>query len=170
MRRLFRGRSASGDDAGIDLVPLIDTTLLVLLFFILCGRLTVDERSEQISVPPARAAGTPDPGPQRLVLNLRGGTSPRLGIGHAELPLAAGWEPVRRRLDAAWDAADKRLQGGVLVADAVIEIRADADTPYRLVQELQLVASDAVEPDSLLPRSAARRPFTAIDLSAAPVP
>lgn len=164
------GGSMRSDDTSIDLVPLIDTTLLLLLFFILCGRLSIEERPEQISVPPARAAGAPSQADTRVVIGLRGGERPRVSLGALELSLADGWEPVRRRLDAVWEAADKRLQSGVLVADAVLEIRADADTPYRLVQELQLVASDALEPGELLPRRAVRRPFTAVDLTAIPLP
>lgn len=48
-------------DHEIDLVPLIDCVFLLLLFFMLCGHLSVSERAEQITVPPARTAETITP-------------------------------------------------------------------------------------------------------------
>ena len=43
-------------DYEIDLVPLIDCVFLLLLFFMLCGHLSVTDRVEQITVPPAKTA------------------------------------------------------------------------------------------------------------------
>ena len=43
-------------DTEVDLVPLIDCVFLLLLFFMLCGHISVNNRAEQITVPPAKTA------------------------------------------------------------------------------------------------------------------
>src|SRR3954467_13684697 len=68
-RRRFRFTWADGE---IDLVPLIDCVFLLLLFFLLCGRMTLDQRSEQITVPPAKTARATHHGDlQREIVNVR---------------------------------------------------------------------------------------------------
>ena len=47
-------------DADVDLVPMIDCIFLLLLFFMLCGRITIDQRVEQITVPPTKTATKPE--------------------------------------------------------------------------------------------------------------
>ena len=46
-------------DAEVDLVPLIDCVFLLLLFFMLCGRIAMDQRAEQITVPPTKTSAPP---------------------------------------------------------------------------------------------------------------
>src|SRR3954464_12379134 len=63
-------------DAEIDLVPMIDCIFLLLLFFMLCGRITMDQRTEQITVPPTKTANKfKDPeGWSREIINVFGST------------------------------------------------------------------------------------------------
>lgn len=170
MRRTARPDRDLGSH--IDLVPLIDCVFLLLLFFMLCGRLAREDRPEQISVPPARTAVKATADRPRVVINVRDGRVPALRFGPdgAWLPLrdGEGWVAVRQRLDAVWDRAVKLPLGGVDTADAVIEIRADGDVPYAVVQRLQAVCAGTVDPATLLPRRAAERPFCVLDFTARP--
>jgi biopolymer transport protein ExbD len=153
-------------DAEVDLVPLIDCVFLLLLFFLLCGRMTLESRTEQITVPPARTA--------RLVCNeefhreivnvrrLREGTEIRVGTH-----VFAGGDALvalRALLDRVWDGAEKdRGADGRERPRVVVELRADADTDYRAILDIERVLADAVDPATLMPRAAASRPFTTLD-------
>lgn len=152
----------------LDLVPLIDVCFLILLFFILCGRLSIQERSEQVTVPPTRTARAPVQA-ERIVLSITGGALPRIALGADGAWMEAGdprtWPAVRAVLDRAWERAGKREADGRTIADAMIEIRADAEAPFRLVQQAQQVASDSVDPASFLPRDRPLRPFAQVDLT-----
>ncbi len=155
----------------LDLVPLIDVVFLILLFFIFCGRLSSDQRPSQVTVPPGRTAQAVRTTPERVVLNLRAGERPALSFGgeSAWIDLAGGWSPVRQRLDRIWDKAGKRQSNGHAVAEAVLEVRADAVVPYHLVQELQQIAADAIDPETMLPgRQQQQRSFVDVDFSAVP--
>jgi len=166
-----RPRFPPGDDGQPDLVPLIDCVFLLLLFFMLCGRLSTDGRTEQITVPPARSATKPTAERPRVILNLRDDGRPLLAFGGEGgwIPLTpAGWSAVRTRLDAVWNRSAKRRLGGIETADIVIEIRADGDVPFAIVQRLQLICADAIDPATFHPRPMAARPFCDLDLTARP--
>jgi biopolymer transport protein ExbD len=160
----------------LDLVPLIDVTFLVLLFFILCGRLTIDQRAEQITVPPTRTAMTMPKiqGWERVVINVFGSTQ-RGGAGAGSIarnslqisPNPAwqsqgvddytGYQRLRTMLNQVHDKAEKYPDPkgtGIQLPKVVIEIRADAETEYRVVQEVQQVISDTIDPfNNMLPRN-----------------
>ncbi len=163
MRRPF---AAASDD--LDLVPLIDVVFLILLFFILCGRLSIQERPEQITVPPTRTARVPTQ-VDRVVMNITSGERPLISLGADGTWLdpvdPRTWPAVRERLDRAWDRAGKREHDGRTVADVVIEIRADTEASYRLVQQAQQVVSDSVDPKDFLPRQNPGKPFIHVDLA-----
>ena len=63
----------SAEDS-LDLVPLIDCVFLLLLFFILCGRISFDQRTEMISVPPTISARNLKTEPERIIINVYGKT------------------------------------------------------------------------------------------------
>jgi len=158
-----------GSDDEIDLVPMIDCVFLILLFFMLCGRITMDQRTEQITVPPTRTATVPkDPKDyQRIVINVFGttktGKPPRNTIRiDGKSFVSSGpenlesYQNLRRILDIAYDRADKYddpKKSGLMLPKIVLEIRADADTEYRVVQEVQQVVSDSINPfDGMKPK------------------
>jgi biopolymer transport protein ExbD len=158
------------DDAEIDLVPMIDCVFLILLFFMLCGRITMDQRTEQITVPPTKTATVPkDPDDyERIVINVFGttkdGSPPRntIRINNANY-ISSGvdnyesYQKLRQVLDVAYDRADKYpdpKESGFMLPKVVLEIRADADTEYRVVQEVQQVVSDSINPfDGMKPKA-----------------
>jgi biopolymer transport protein ExbD len=158
------------DDAEIDLVPMIDCVFLLLLFFMLCGRITMDQRTEQITVPPTRTATVPnDPKDyERIVINVFGttktGSPPRntIRVNNANY-ISTGpdnyesYQKLRQVLDIAYDRADKYADPkntGFMLPKVVLEIRADADTEYRVVQEVQQVVSDSINPfDGMKPKA-----------------
>ena len=156
-------------DGELDLVPLIDVVFLILLFFVLCGRLSTDQRTEQISVPPTKtAAKFETKGWERIVVNVYGSTQngqpPRNSIAMPPRPpwvTAAvddytGYAKMREALDLVHDKAEKYDDPkgtGMRLPKVIVEIRADAETEYRVVQEIQQVLSDTIDPRSnMLPR------------------
>ncbi|MBA3708225.1 MAG: biopolymer transporter ExbD [Planctomycetes bacterium] len=158
-------------DAEIDLVPMIDCIFLLLLFFMLCGRITVDQRTEQITVPPTKtAAKFKDPnGWTREIVNLFGATQhgaadqpPRNSIRIGTHTFNAsgvndysGYKGLRQILDAVYDKAEKYddpKKTGMRLPKVIIEIRADGDTEYRVVQEVQQVLTDTLDLENMQPK------------------
>jgi biopolymer transport protein ExbD len=157
-------------DAEVDLVPLIDCVFLLLLFFMLCGRMTLDQRVEQITVPPTKTAQKLDTPKnwERIVINVfgstRAGTPPRNTIRINNVNYSSSgvdnyesYQQLRRVLDVAYDRAEKfddPKNSGLKLPMVVLEIRADADTEYRVVQEVQQVVSDSINPfDGMKPKA-----------------
>ena len=99
-------------DDHLDLVPLIDCIFLLLLFFMLCGRMSSDTRTEQISVPPTKTAVKFEAkGWQREVINVFGttqaGDPPRNSLRLGAKTFASkgindytGYQQLRAILDA----------------------------------------------------------------------
>ncbi len=174
-------------DAELDLVPMIDCIFLLLLFFMLCGRITMDQRTTDITVPPTKTAkklDTPQ-GWTRIVINVFGTTSlgqpPRNSIRLDKTTWDAqgvdnfkAYASLRSALDQVYDHAEKYddpKKSGCKLPKVVAEIRADCDTEYRVVQEIQQVLSDTIDPnDGMKPRKGAKpetmRCFVNIDFTA----
>ncbi|MBA3700381.1 MAG: biopolymer transporter ExbD [Planctomycetes bacterium] len=157
-------------DHEIDLVPLIDCVFLLLLFFMLCGHLSVSERAEQITVPPARTATTITPPDRwrREVINLGGGRADlpvRIRVGQtfdsAGLTHTDGLTGLRGLLDRlhAFSETYDDPASGLRLPQVLVELRADADVPWGKVQEVEQVLADNIEPTTGLPKDGARRPF-----------
>ncbi len=158
----------------LDLVPLIDVVFLILLFFILCGRLTIDARTEQITVPPTKTAAKFEvTGWERVVINVFGAT--QNGNSKAGQPPASsiavppmapwlskgtdnyeGYQKLRETLNKVHDKAEKYddpKSTGMKLPKVIVEVRADAETEYRVVQEIQQILSDTIDPyNNMLPR------------------
>ena len=174
------------DDIEIDLVPLIDVVFLLLLFFMLCGHITLETRVEQITVPPTKTAEKLEdlPNWERVIVNVFGSTSsgkpPRNTIRVNNVNYVAegldnyqAYQSLRRVLDAAYDRAEKfpdPKNTGFMLPKVVLEIRADADTEYRVVQEIQQVVSDSINPfDGMKPKAisnpAQAKPFVFLNFT-----
>ena len=192
-------------DDHLDLVPLIDCVFLLLLFFMLCGRLTLDQRTEQITVPPTKLARKLDADNEktRVLINvfgntrLTGGTTekavprntismvPRAGAPPekwhqtgGEGPNAfSGYKALRKRLDDIYDRANKKpdpKNSSLQLPQVIVEIRADCDTEYRVVQEIMMILTDSVmidEKEGIKARpvtGGVMRPFVEIDYTTRP--
>lgn len=164
-------------DHEVDLVPMIDCIFLLLLFFMLCGHLSVTERVEQITVPPARTASEiPPPAAwHHEVVNLGGGRADlptRIRVGQvfdsAGLSHEEGLARLRALLDRIHDfnPTYHDAASGLELPQVVVELRADAQVPWRSVQEVQQVLADSIDPRTGLPKDAARRPFVHLHFSA----
>ncbi len=171
-------------DAEIDLVPMIDCVFLILLFFMLCGHISTEARTEQITVPPTKtAAKFIDGGWKRQIINVFGNTQsgnpPRNSIKIGTKSFDAmgindytAYQGLRAVLDKVYDSAEKYKDPKgtpLMLPKVIIEIRADADTEYRVVQEIQQVVSDSIDPsDKMQPKKvdlATMRPFVNIDFT-----
>jgi len=153
----------------VDLVPLIDCVFLLLLFFMLCGRMSMDNRAQQITVPPTKTAVKFDPkghGWGHIVVNVFGstqsGTPPRNSIRVGKQDFAAkgiddysAYQGLRTLLDQVYDQAEKYDDPkgtGMKLPKVIIELRADADTEYRVVQEVQQVVTDVMDLTNMQPK------------------
>lgn len=163
-----RRRNFKGSEAELDLTPMIDVIFLLIIFFILAGRITSEVRSNEITVPPARTAEemqTPQDW-RHAVIEVFGdttrGNDPASTIKLATWPGApkrsvrgvddySSYIWLRRQLDDLYDRADKYddpLGTGMQLPQVELEIRADGDAEYRLVQEIMQVASDSIDPSN----------------------
>ena len=162
-------RSYPQQDDHLDLVPLIDCVFLILLFFMLVGRLSNDQRTEQITVPPTKTAVKFDDKNKswgREVINVFGttqnGDPPRntLRIGNNDFKSSgindySGYQKLRAILDRIYDKAEKYPDPkipGLMLPKVIIEVRADSDTEYRVVQEVQQVLTDTMDLTTMQPK------------------
>ena len=156
-------------DDHLDLVPLIDCVFLLLLFFMLVGRLSTDERTEQITVPPTKTAMKFDAnkgGWSREVVNVFGTTqhgdppSNTIRVGTTQWSATkiddyGPYQGLRSMLDKIYDKAEKYEDPkipGLMLPKVIIEIRADSDTEYRVVQEIQQVLTDGLDLSTMQPK------------------
>ena len=173
-------------DDHLDLVPLIDCVFLLLLFFMLAGRLSTDQRTEQITVPPTKTAmkfkeGTGGWGREIVNVfgNTRDGSPPAntIRIGTKEwrsqgIDDYSGYIALRQILDKIYDKAEKypdAKQPGLMLPKVIVEIRADADTEYRVVQEIQQVLTDTMDLTTMQPKKnfdvKTGKPFVNLDFT-----
>ena len=178
-------------DDHLDLVPLIDCVFLILLFFMLVGRLSTDERTDQITVPPTRTAVKFDnKGWTREVINAFGSTQkgampgsdrpPRNSIKIGQKVFNAerindyrAYIQLRNVLDQIYAKAEKYpdpKNTGMMLPKVIVEIRADADTEYRVIQEIQQVLTDTVDLTNMQPKRGAidpmaLKPFVNLDFT-----
>jgi biopolymer transport protein ExbD len=170
-------------DDHLDLVPLIDCVFLILLFFMLVGRLSTDQRTEQITVPPTKTATKfEDKKWTREVINIFGSTKdgdpPRntIRIGNHDFNQTgvtdfSGYAAMRAIFDKVYDKAEKYTdpKSGLSLPKVIVELRADADTEYRVVQEMQQVLTDTIDPNNKMqvkkvdPKN--MKPFVNIDFT-----
>ncbi len=168
-------------DTDLDLVPLIDCVFLLLLFFMLCGHLTVSERAEQITVPPARTAEKVhiDREWRHEVINIGGGFSAdavRIRFGQnfdsANTSEVEAMRKLRVLLDQLYDispAVSNNVGDSAQEKQVVLELRADGNVPWRTMQTIQQVIADSIDPLTGLPNSnTTRRPFTHLLFSTRP--
>jgi biopolymer transport protein ExbD len=159
-------------DADIDLVPLIDCVFLLLLFFMLCGHLTVTQRAEQITVPPARTAEKIyiDQHWRHEVINFGGeriGDPVRIRFGQsfdsANLSQPEAWRRLRLYLDQLYDSSPSvhhQRTDWPEHKQVIIELRADGEVPWHTIQTAQQILADSIDPITGLPNQRPhRRPF-----------
>ena len=147
----------------LDLVPLIDCIFLILLFFMLVGRLS-DRTTEQITLAPGRTAKsiTSVTGWSRELITI----GDHIRIGTLHIPRDADLTPVRALLDRIYDQSPHLRDPltGTYVPAVTMEIRAGADVPHGAVQAIEQLLTDSIDPRT---RQAHRsvRPFVHIDFT-----
>ena len=151
----------------IDLTPMIDMIFLIIIFFILAGKITSDLRPEMITVPPTKTALKTElpPGWTKVVINIMGDTQtsriqgqpphhqiivgktkPWKGNGYNDF---GSYIKLRDFLDKVYIAAEKYDDPkgtGLRLPKVAVELRADAETEFRIVQEVQQIMTDTVNP------------------------
>lgn len=177
-------------DDHLDLVPLIDCVFLLLLFFMICGRLSTDQRTEQISVPPTKTAVKFDETKakwRREIINVFGrtqeamtGSSPpahTIRIGTTQYTAKgpedySAYQALRSKLDKIYDESEKYddpKATGMKLPKVIVEIRADANTEFRVVQEVQQVLTDGFDLTNMQPKKGydpkTGKPFVNLDFT-----
>ena len=163
---MARKRKLSQADVELDLTPMIDVIVLLIIFFILAGRITSEIRANEITVPPTRTAEEMDVPPDwgHVVIEVYGTTTVTGGGDPHNTIQVAGtgikwrtsklddytaYQNLRRFLDEVYVRAVKYqdpLNTGMMLPQVELEVRADGDAEYRLVQEILQVASDSIDP------------------------
>jgi biopolymer transport protein ExbD len=177
----------------LDLVPMIDCVFLLILFFVLCGRISLDQRLTQIAVPPTKTADKfrDPPDWTRIVITVRGttrlGENPAMEIGLAPQKWEArgdknveAYKKLREALNNVYDRADKLPKDpdlGLELPKVIVELRADANAEYRVIQEVQQIITDTIIPETseggvvklMQPRQnqTGMKPFNVVDFTAA---
>ncbi|MBA3847900.1 MAG: biopolymer transporter ExbD [Planctomycetes bacterium] len=161
-------------DEEVDLNPLIDVITMLLVFFIIGGKMSQDVRTEQITVPPTRTASKLDVPKdwELLIVNVFGNTQTPEGTPMAKIRVGkhewvnrgidgdqqyAAYIGLRQMLDRVYDAADKYddpKQTGMRLPKVTLELRCDVDTQYRVVQEIQQIVADSIDPKPTPPQEA----------------
>ncbi|MFW5828690.1 MAG: hypothetical protein ACOCXA_00370, partial [Planctomycetota bacterium] len=170
---------------------MIDIIFLLIIFFILAGKITSDMKSELITVPPTTTAEKIDIPDDwgHLVIDIFGAPkddrekdkqedldAPKntIKVGATYLPYKgkedfSAYIRLRQILDRKYAEANKRPDPdvtGLMLPQVIVEIRSDMESDFRMVQEVQMVLSDAVKPDGLLARGdvplSQMRPFVNI--------
>lgn len=120
--RIGESEAASGDEPSIELVPLIDVILVLIIFFVVTT--TFDARSTlQLQLPTASERQAPPPvQPLNVLVNAEG----RYFVGDREV-LRDDPDSLKRVI--AEVAGDDR--------DRTVLLRADARTPYQAVVTVQ---------------------------------
>lgn len=184
-----RRRKLSQPDIDMDLTPMIDIIFLLILFFILAGRITAEISTQEITVPPTKSAEDIRNTEWDIVkVEVWGDTQDKGGeaghkikIGFHPVFISRGsrgqeafvaYQQLRKVLDDLYDRSPKipdPAGTGMQLPKVILELRADADTEYRVVQEILQVATDSVDPfpdaqgNFMMPKKhaspAAARPF-----------
>jgi len=186
MARRKHKHTVEEEEDDVDLNPLIDVIVLIMAFFIMGGKLTQDIRTEQITVPPTKTAAKIDVenGWDLLVINVYGSTQTGAGTPEAKIKIGTkeyknsgiddytAYIAMRRVLDQTYLRAQTYADPkgtGLMLPKVKVEIRADADTQYRVVQEVQQVLCDSIDPSNkMLPVQKAMKdmkPFVNIDFT-----
>jgi hypothetical protein len=160
----------------MDMTPMIDIIFLLIIFFILAGKITSDMKSELITVPPTTTAEKIDIPEEwgHVVIDIFG--EPRtdqaekqermnapkntIKVGNTYLTYKGrdNFEPyirLREILDQKYAESTKRPDPdnpGLMLPNVVVEIRSDMESDFRMVQEVQMVLSDAVDPNTFMAR------------------
>ncbi|MDA3962201.1 MAG: biopolymer transporter ExbD [Planctomycetota bacterium] len=165
---MARKRKLAQADIDMDLTPMIDVIFLLIIFFILAGRITSEISNTNITVPPTKTAEKwekPDDW-GHIKIEVWGTTQDHVGGGEPGFTIKMGLNPewhstgshgdaafngyqkMRGELNEVFDRADKYTDpvSGIKLPKVVVELRSDGDTEYRVVQEIQQVATDTVNP------------------------
>ncbi len=171
MGRIKHSTAVEMKDDELDLNPLIDVITMLLVFFIIGGKMSQDVRTEQITVPPTRTAAKLDVPKdwELLIVNVFGNTQVTEGIPETHIRVGKynyvskgidnydAYAGLRQMLDRVYDAADKYDDpkgSGMRLPKVTLELRCDVDTQYRVVQEIQQIVADSVDPKPADPTQA----------------
>ena len=119
-------------DAGdVNVTPMIDVVMCLIVFYLIVGHLVEEQRSE-VDLPDA-ATGEPDRPAQPLVINvIAGEAGPRIVIDGREL----GRDELRFVLDDL----------GVQRPESVVQLRADERLTYEAISDIVKACRDAGVP------------------------
>ncbi|MFW5750437.1 MAG: biopolymer transporter ExbD [Planctomycetota bacterium] len=181
-------------DIDLDLTPMIDIIFLLIIFFILAGKISSEITNEKITVPPSETAEKkidPEAGWKRIRVEVWGNTQEQTegvttvmhqiklglqewkGFGYEDEAAFAAYSGLREALDQVYSRADKYTDPKTKTLElpkVIVELRADGDCEYRVVQEIQQILSDTITPDDgkgghMVPNPNPKAPFVNIEFT-----
>jgi len=114
----------------INVTPMIDVVMCLIVFYLIVGKLAADQRSN-IKLPPS-ATGIVDKAQDQLVINIMPGSSPgstRIVIDAFDIPEASLEATIRERITAK--------------PDVVVEVRGSRELSYASVARVVRACKDA---------------------------
>jgi len=122
-----RQRRVEHEEIGLQIAPMIDLTLLLLIFFMLAGKITKSEKLLDIKVPKAASGKIPSDEGDRDVVNI-----------DDKGQLFSGSRPVSTK------ELTTHLKERFKVSPPLkLYVRADAGTPGKKIKEVMAIASEA---------------------------
>jgi len=118
----------SGDEAHVDMTPMIDVTFLLIIFFVTIQQLTVLEVATQVTLPEASMAN-PETAEDRDRLIISVDENGRFYVANEPLDL----EALGKRLEREAKAGKPDEEG---YSTRTVFIRADITAPYGAVQDI----------------------------------
>ena len=166
-------RRTANNETKVDMTPMIDMVFLLIIFFILAGKISADITNELITVPPTKTSVSKEipQGWSRIRIEVHGKTQnlgpevkPKLFIkmgteewvseGSEGDEAMNAYRGLRTALNRVFDEAKryKDPKSSLELPQVILELRADADTEYRVIQEIQQIATDGNDPwNNMLP-------------------
>ncbi|MBM81927.1 MAG: hypothetical protein CMJ78_15245 [Planctomycetaceae bacterium] len=123
------GKSRTGDEADLDITPMIDVTFLLLIFFMVTSTM---KGTPDLNVPPAEH-GTGVPSSKAAVVTIRNnGGEPQILLGDGKGP-EGSLADIRPYAEQFFQASDGDFQ---------IVVKADRDVEHGFVQEVMKQVSE----------------------------
>ncbi len=130
IRRLFEPMQ----DEHVNVTPLIDIVMCLIIFFLICGKLAHDENSAEIQIPEAQTGADLHEPRDRLVVNL----APRGGNAHEapDIMIRGQVIPIEKL------AGYLRTQAAA-IPDLKLVLRADKDLEYQYIAPVLMACAEA---------------------------
>lgn len=122
--------------AHVNVTPLIDVMMCLIIFFLLCGQFALDEVNDKVEIPTARQGLKMADQRGSLLINVVPGDKAGGGSGMPEIV-------IRTEVVRADRLADYLVKEKMDNPDVKVIIRADQDVPYNFISPVLVACAQA---------------------------